>query len=338
MPAEWAEHEATWISWPHNVDTWPERRLAAVEEVMAEAVRLLSGGEKVYINVLNEAHEEQVRSLVKAGGDAVRYFHIPTNDAWCRDHGPTFVLRMGRRGKIQRVAIDWTYNGWGEKYPPFGSDARAAGSMASAIHTPRVKTSLVAEGGALEVNGGTVLLTTASCLLNPNRNPGWTKEEVENVLRPVLGVSEIIWLEGDLVGDDTDGHIDNMARFVNENTILAASADNAVASPRKTLREQLEAVEEVDLRIVDLPVPSPIIEDGKQLPGSYANFYIGNEVVLVPAFDDPMDDRALQLLNSFFPGRSIVGLPARDVVWGLGSFHCLTQQVPSASSELARES
>lgn len=333
MPPEWAPHAATWLSWPHNLDTWPEGRIRTVERVLAEAIRLLQTGEAVHINVLNGAHEAHVRALVGEAerGYPVRYHHIPTDDAWCRDHGATFVVRDG---EAPLAAVDWTYNAWGGKYPPYDRDAAVARRMAEALDVPCFATGLVAEGGAIEVNGEGLLLTTASCLLNPNRNPNRTRSDVERVLREMLGIQQVVWLEGDLAGDDTDGHIDNLVRFVGSDTVVVAvenDPNDANYAPLQTnlarLRE-LRTVEGRALRVIPLPMPGSVWIDGARLPASYANFYIANRVVLVPLFGDPRDASALQGLQECFPGRRVVGLEATDVLWGLGAFHCLTQQIP----------
>jgi len=334
MPAEWAPHAATWLSWPHNTDTWPAQRLRVVEEILAHAVRALTQGEPVRINVKDDTQAAHVDALIgSTQPHPVHYDRIGTNDAWCRDHGATFVT--GPAGATQGLAaIDWTYNGWGEKYPPYDKDADVARQMAAVLDVPRFATNLVAEGGALETNGAGVLLTTASCLLNPNRNPGRSETEVARVLREMLGVEQIVWLEGDLVGDDTDGHIDNLARFVSVDTVLAATEEDASDPNYDALAANWATLTETrvggrPLTVKPLPMPDPVLAEGSRLPASYINFYIGNAVVLMPTFDQPTDDEARDVLSAAFPERKVVPLPAIDIVWGLGAFHCLTQQVPA---------
>ena len=339
MPPEWAPHAGTWLSWPHNSDTWPDRRLESVEQTMAEVVRLLATGETVHINVQDDEHEAHVRNLIGTQDTEhpVRFHPIPTNDAWCRDHGATFIVRAAN-GEAPLAAVDWTYNGWGEKYPPYNLDAAVARRMAESLQVPHFATDLVAEGGAIEVNGTGMLLTTASCLLNPNRNPGWTRDAIEETLQAMLGIRKIVWLEGgDLAGDDTDGHIDNLARFVRPDTVVAAveydPSDSNYAPLQanlKTLRS-LETTAGEPLHVIPIPMPDPVRVDSVRLPASYANFYIANRVVLVPQYDDSCDVAALDVLRSCFPGRRVVGLSATDVLWGLGAFHCLTQQLPAVS-------
>lgn len=338
MPPEWAPHAATWLSWPHNLETWSVDQLEAAEQVLAEAVRALRTGEDVHVNVLDEAHEAHVRSLVgeeTAGPYSVHYHHIPTNDAWVRDHGATFVVQTSEDGAAL-AAVDWTYNAWGEKYPPYDHDAAVGRRMAEVLNVPRFATDLVAEGGALEVNGEGLLLTTASCLLHPNRNPDRTQASVEQTLRDLLGVRQVVWLDGDIAGDDTDGHVDNLARFVDARTVVAAVEENADDVNYATLQANLDALDAVRmpsgerLEVVPLLMPSaPVEVDGVRLPASYANFYIANRVVLVPQYGDPNDARALDMLRRYFPDREVIGLGATEVLCGLGAFHCLTQQVPA---------
>lgn len=337
MPPEWRPHRSTWLSWPHNTETWPEQRLRRVERALREVVRVLMTVEAVRINVLDEAHEARVRDRLGSTGEAhsVCYHPIPTDDAWCRDHGATFVTRDGEASDL--AAIDWTYNAWGDKYPPYDRDAAAARRMAAAIDVPCVTPGLVAEGGAFEVNDNGVLLTTTSCLPNANRNPDRTPTDIASVLRGMLGVEAVYWLNGaDLVGDDTDGHVDNLVRFGPDDVVMIATEDDA-SDPNyaslRTLRMQIDCLAaERDWTVVPLPLPDPVVPADTRLPASYANFYVGTGAVLVPCFDDPADERAQAILSEVFPGRTVVGIDATDMVWGLGTLHCLTQQVPAARS------
>ncbi len=339
MPPEWAPHQCTWLSWPHNTDTWPERRLRSVERALREAVRVLMTAEAVRINVLDEAHEARVRERLGSTGDAhsVCYHHIPTDDAWCRDHGATFVTRDGAVPDL--AAIDWTYNAWGGKYPPYDRDAAVARRMADALDVPCAAPSLVAEGGAFEVNDHGVLLTTTGCLPNANRNPNRTPDDIAAVLRGMLGVETVCWLDGvELAGDDTDGHIDNLVRFGPDDVVLIATEDDPSDpnfGPLQTLRMQIDCLAaKRDWIVMPLPLPDPVGHENTRLPASYANFYVGTDAVLVPCFDDPADERAQSILAEVFPGRDIVGIDATDMVWGLGTLHCLTQQVPSGRSNI----
>jgi agmatine deiminase len=342
MPAEWSPHQATWFSWPHNADTWTDY-LPAVERILAEAVAALAKGEVVRINVRDSGHGYHVQKLLagKLPPDKVVLHQFPTNDAWCRDHGAIFVTRepgqSAGQGADQRPtlkALDFQYNAWGGKYPPFDLDNAIPQRMATALGVPCQTIPLVLEGGSIEVNGRGMLLTTEQCLLNPNRNPSLSREQIEAHLKALLGVTQIVWLGDGIVGDDTDGHIDDLTRFVAEDLVVTAveqdPADENYA-PLKENRERLAGIKLPDgrpLRVLDLPMPAPLFRDGSRLPASYANFYVGNRVVLLPTFNCPADEEAAAILARCFPGRRIVSLDCRDVVVGLGTFHCLTQQVP----------
>jgi agmatine deiminase len=334
MPPDWAPHQATWISWPHNRETWPDG-LEAVEQVIAQAVRALSTGESVHINVLNAAHEAHVRALI---GNAtleypVLYHRIPTNDAWCRDHGAVFVVRP--EGADPLAAIHWGYNAWGDKYPPYDLDEAVPRRMAEVLGVPRVPVDMVLEGGSVEVNGAGLLLTTEACLLHPNRNPHLARPGIEQRLRTMLGIRKILWLAGALAGDDTDGHIDNLARFVDPETVVAVVERDPLDDNYAALQDNLARLRAMTtlrgtpLRVIGLPMPSPVYVDGACLPASYANFYVGNRVVLLPCYRDPKDAVAAAILRELFPNRRMVGLDCTAIVRGLGAFHCLTQQVPA---------
>lgn len=333
MPAEWSRHAGTWFSWPHNPDTWLHH-LEAAEEALAEAVRWLSGGEIVHINVLDEHHAERVRRILNRAGASgpVRLHLFPTNDAWCRDHGAVFVTHPRDRS---RLALNWRFNAWGGKYPPFDLDDAIPARMADALGVPALDIGFVLEGGSIEVNGDGLLLTTSQCLLNPNRNPGFEQAGIEWVLRESLGVQEIVWLEGDLAGDDTDGHIDNLCRFVDPQTLLTVVQEDPDAPDYAALEHNLEtlhglaASHPAPLRVDTLPMPAPYFIDGRRMPASYANFYIGNDVVLLPVYDDPNDAAAHEILQRYFPDRRVVDIDCRSIIWGLGAIHCLSQQVPA---------
>lgn len=329
MPAEWEPHDATWFSWPHNPDTWP-RQLEATEAILAEAVRSLCEGETVHVNVLDEEHEDHVRSLIgETSPFPTRFHHIPTNDAWCRDHGAIFVRRDGPEPR--RAALNWKFNAWGGKYPPFDLDDAVASRMAEVLGVPRFDGDIILEGGGIEVNGAGMLLTTTTCLLNPNRNPGLSRDAAEFRLRSMFGVDRILWLEGDLAGDDTDGHIDNLVRFVSRDTVVAAVEPDPTDVNYQPLQENLRrlALDAPDLQVIEVAMPEPVFTDGVRLPASYVNFLIANGRVLLPVYGSTRDHQAEELLSTCFPDRRIVSLDCRDVVWGLGAFHCLTQQVPA---------
>ncbi|NNF03075.1 MAG: agmatine deiminase family protein [Rhodothermales bacterium] len=326
MPAEWERHEGTWFSWPHNRDTWPDG-LEDAERALAGAVRRIAEGETVHLNVLDERHRRRVHDHV-GDSDGVEYHLIPTNDAWCRDHGATIV--MDQRGA--RHAVDWGYNAWGGKYPPYDLDRRVARGMADALGVPVLKSNWTMEGGGLESNGAGTLMTTASCMLNPNRNPGRTQAEAEAELGRLLGAKHVVWLDGELAGDDTDGHIDNLARFVSADTVVVPSApsDAHHEAMFDRLADEIASVR-MDggnsLHVVRLPHPEPVNWAGNRLPASYANFYIANAAVLVPVYRCDADAEAVRVLSRCFPGREVVGIDCVEIVRGLGAIHCLSQTI-----------
>jgi agmatine deiminase len=334
MPPEWAPHQATWISWPHNPDTWPGH-LEVAEHALAGAVAALSEGETVRINVLDERHERHVAALLAGLSDParVRLHRVPTNDAWCRDHGAIFVARPGSEAPL--LALDFGYNAWGGKYPPFDLDDAVPPQMARLLGIPCRSVDMILEGGSIDVNGAGTLLTTEQCLLNPNRNPRLSRAEIERRLRENLGVGQILWLGEGISGDDTDGHVDDLTRFVAEDTVVTVVEDDPADENYRALsenRERLAAMRLSDgrpLKIVDLPMPEPVLRGNERLPASYANFYVGNRVVLLPVFGGPRDEEAAASISRCFPGRRIVAIDCRDIVVGLGTLHCLTQQVPA---------
>ena len=333
MPAEWRPHQATWISWPHNRDSWPGK-FEPVEPVMVRAVAALSASETVRINVLDEKHEAHVRTLLEgqAAPGNVIFHRFPTNDAWCRDHGAIFVRRESREAPL--LALDFRFNSWGCKYPPFDLDDAIPPRMAGALGVPCRSIDMVLEGGSIEVNGAGVLLTTEQCLLNPNRNPGLDRAAIERHLEASLGVGEIVWLGDGIVGDDTDGHVDDLTRFVSETTVVTVVERDRRDENYEALAENRERLEQTRLasgqrlKVIELDMPRPVEYRGDRLPASYANFYIANRIVLMPAFDDPADEENRRILARCFPGRRVVAIDCTDLVLGLGTFHCLTQQVP----------
>ncbi|MGH7820529.1 MAG: agmatine deiminase family protein [Candidatus Binatia bacterium] len=333
MPAEWEPHEATWLSWPHNPDTWPGK-FEPVPAVFAEIVAALHGHEEVRILVGDPALEESARRVLRARGcegPNVRFFRIPTNDCWARDHGPIFVFAADGRLEI----TDWTFNSWGAKYGPWELDDVVPTRIGDALGVPVQRIDLVLEGGSIDVNGRGTLLTTESCLLNPNRNAGRSREDLESELRRRLGVRNVLWLGEGIAGDDTDGHVDDLTRFVGPATVVTVVEEDPQDENYAPLRENLRMLAAMKdetgrpLEIVRLPMPKPIHHEGQRLPASYANFYIGNGAVLVPAFGDPNDQVACETLARLFPGRTIAPIPCTDLVWGLGAVHCVTQQQPA---------
>jgi agmatine deiminase len=336
MPAEWESHAATWLAWPHKEDSWPGK-LPGMPPIWAEMVRHLTTGEDVHILVNDAAPEREVRSLLEGAGvplGRVHFHAVQTDDAWIRDHGPTFLTRSTRSGG-ELALVGWRYNAWGGKYPPWDNDDRVPIEIGRILGVPVFEPGIVLEGGSIDVNGCGTLLTTESCLLNPNRNPGLGKGDIEQILCAYLGVTKILWLGDGIAGDDTDGHIDDLARFVDPVTVVTVVESDPADENHAALEDNLRRLRAMSdqagrpLRVVCLPMPRPIFHAGVRLPASYANFYIGNAAVLVPVFDDPADAEALDTLQALFPGRRVVGIGAADLVWGLGAFHCVTQQQPA---------
>jgi agmatine deiminase len=328
-PAEWEPQASVWLSWPRNPATWPDH-FEPVPAEFAQFVRLLAEYEQVNILVGGREVMEQAWSLV---GDLkkVTLHDIPTNDAWCRDHGPTFLSSKD----VAPALIDWEYNAWGGKYPPFDLDNQVPRRIAELQGRRRFVPGIILEGGAIDGNGRGTILTTESCLLNPNRNPHLSREQMEGYLRDYLGAKKILWLTGgEIAGDDTDGHIDQIARFVNHTTVVVSACDDPQDDnyePSHQNRRELQAMTNQDgrgLDVIPLRLPRPLYCDGQRLPAGYCNFLIANGVVIVPQFGDPADDEALRTLRPLFPARDVVGSPSLNLIWGLGSFHCLSQQEP----------
>lgn len=327
MPAEWETHAATWLSWPRREgisfpDTF-DRVLPALREMVAA----LTESEPVCINVMNGAHEAEARAVFDPlpNQECITYFEIPTNEPWCRDHGPIFLTR---KSDPKLAIVDWDYNAWGNKYPPFDLDEVVPSRIAALLKLPVFYPKMILEGGSIDVNGAGTLLTSESCLLNKNRNPKLSLEEIEKRLRDFLGVQEILWLGDGIEGDDTDGHIDDLARFVSERKVVTVLEEDSADENYQPLQENLNRLSGFGLDIVTLPMPGKIVREGMRLPASYANFYIANQVVLVPTFADPADEIALSVLQKCFPNRRVAGIDCRELIWGLGTFHCLTQQQP----------
>ncbi|PWU11977.1 MAG: agmatine deiminase [Verrucomicrobia bacterium] len=334
MPAEWEPHEATWVSWPHPDGISFPGHYQRVIPTFVRMVEILSESEVVRINVSHSQQEQTVRSLLKeADLKHVEFFHIPTNEPWCRDHGPIFVTR---NIEPRLAAVDFGYNAWGWKYPPFDLDDAVPGHIATQLKLPLFDCSeFVLEGGSIDVNGMGALLTTKSCLLNPNRNPTCSQQQIEDRLKQYLGIREILWLGEGIEGDDTDGHVDDITRFVSGDTVVTAVEEDENDPNYEPLQSNLELLYgselngKEQLNILRLPMPAPLYRNGQRLPATYANFFIGNEIVLMPAFADTHDAWALSVLKEAFPTRKVVPLDCRELIWGLGAFHCLTQQQPS---------
>ncbi len=343
MPAEWDPHRATWLAWPHNVRDWPGR-FAPIPWVFAEIVRQVARGETVRLLVKDAAHGAAVRRLLARADvplDRVELHRIPTDRIWTRDAGPIWLTRGGRRP--DRAIARFRFNAWA-KYPDFRRDDRVPERAARALRAPllpvlRGGRPVVLEGGAIDVNGRGTILATEECLLDPAvqvRNPGLDRAGYEEVFREVLGARRTIWLGRGIAGDDTHGHVDDLARFVGPRTIVLCREPDGRDPNHAPLEENRERLEGARLaggarpEIVPLPMPAPVVFDGQRLPASYANFYVCNAAVLVPTFDDPRDREALGILGELFRDRPVVGIHARDLVWGLGTLHCLSQQEPEA--------
>ena len=327
MPAEWEPHEATWIAWPHNRTDWPGR-FAPIPWVYAEIVRKLARVEKVRILVERDREQDARHILRKAGADpdAVEFFRCSTNRGWIRDYGPIFV-KHARQGAAM---VNWRFNAWA-KYDDWKRDNAVPAFLARRLRIRSWEPGLVLEGGSVEVNGRGRLLTTEECLLSPvqARNPELSRTEIERALGDYLGATEILWLGRGIVGDDTHGHIDDLARFVDPDTVAAVCERDRGDANYEPLRDNLRRLRGYGLRVIELPMPEPLIFDGRRLPASYANFYIANRLVLAPTFNDPNDRRALAALARAFPDREVAGINCTDLIWGLGAIHCMTQQQPA---------
>ena len=350
MPAEWELHTATWLSWPRREGISFPESFDRVMPALRAMVEALVESEQVCINVFNGAHEAEARSVLRGlPMERITFYRIPTNEPWCRDHGPIFLRRGDRWSRlapepekaVQRegappplAVVDWDYNAWGNKYPPFDLDEVVPTRVAEILGVPVFYPRMILEGGSIEVNGAGALLTTESCLLNRNRNPNLSRDEIERCLRDYLGVSNILWLGDGIAGDDTDGHIDDLARFVSERTVVTVVEEHRDDENYEPLEENLARLREMkigenNLEVLTLPMPKKMVREGLRLPASYANFYIANTCLLVPTFADSADDLALSILRKCFPDRRLIGIDCRELIWGLGTFHCLTQQQPA---------
>lgn len=335
FPAEFEKHRATWLSWPHKEASWPGK-IQAIYPFYSRFVKELALSEKVCINVVSDAMRDFALSCLQQEGvdlNRVEFFLHPTNDAWCRDHGPAFLVNPNAPQK--KIIVDWNYNAWGNKYPPFDMDDVIPTLIGKALNIPVYYPGIVMEGGSVDFNGKGTLITSTCCLLNPNRNPQLNQEQIEAALMSYYGVGQILWVKEGIVGDDTDGHIDDTVRFVNEDTVLTVVEENKQDENYGLLQDNLTDLRKMrllngkQLNIVELPMPEAVIYEDQRLPASYANFYIANESVIVPTFRSERDDKALQIIAGCFPGRRVVGIDSTEIIWGLGSFHCLSQQEPA---------
>jgi len=350
MPAEWEPHEATWLAWPHNPEDWPGK-FQAIPWLYAEIVRLLAAQERVHVLVQDEKEQRRTASILErahANLDNVSFYQWPTDRVWTRDSGPIFV----RNAQGEVAITNWRFNAWA-KYPNWHLDdqipARAAELLGVAEWQPTIELNgeehrLVLEGGSIDTNGEGVMLTTEECLLSEvqQRNPGVNRELLERAFNDYLGIDQVIWLGKGIAGDDTHGHVDDITRFVGPVTILTAVEPNTHDANHQPLAENLERLRQArtlhgkQFTIVELPLPRPVIFRNQRLPASYANFYIANGLVLVPTFHDPNDRVALGIIADLFPDREVVGIHSVDLVWGLGTLHCMTQQQPAAPQNSPR--
>jgi len=332
MPAEWEPHTATWLSWPRCEGISFPESFGRVLPALRAMVEALIESEQVCINVSNGAHEVEARSVLSGlPMEQITFYGVPTNEPWCRDHGPIFLTRDL---EPTLAVVDWDYNAWGIKYPPFDLDEVVPTRLAEMLKLPVFYPRMILEGGSIDVNGSGALLTSESCLLNKNRNPNLSRNEIEQRLRDYLGITEILWLGDGIAGDDTDGHIDDLTRFVSERTVVTVIEENRADENYEPLQQNLARLREMKvdgrkLDILTLPMPKKIVREGLRLPASYANFYIANTRVLVPTFADPSDEAAISTLRECFPDRRVIGIDCRELIWGLGTFHCLTQQQPA---------
>ena len=334
FPAEFAPHVATWLSWPHKEESWPGK-IHTIFPFYSQFVKELTKGEKVKINVNDETMKSFAMNCLKEAGvdlSSVEFFFHPTNDAWCRDHGPAFLINPEATQK--KVIVDWDYNAWGGKYPPHDLDDVVPTLIAKHYDIPVFHPGIIMEGGSVEFNGKGTLMTSTACLLNPNRNPHLNQDQIGNYLINYYGVEQILWIDEGIVGDDTDGHIDDTVRFVSEDTVIAVVEENKNDDNYELLQRNLAQLKQMrlingkQLNIVELPMPDELFYEDQRLPCSYANFYIANKSVIVPVFNSKNDDRALQIIKESFPDRDVVGIDSTEIIWGLGSFHCLSQQEP----------
>jgi agmatine deiminase len=334
FPAEFERHAATWLSWPHKEESWPGK-IESIYPPYCLFIRALTGEEDVHINVLNDEMKNFAQEKLKevsVNMERVKFYTHPTNDAWCRDHGPAFLINPG--AAQPKIIIDWNFNAWGNKYPPFDLDDRVPTLIATAYKIPVLYPEIIMEGGSVEFNGNGTLITSESCLLNPNRNPLLSRTGIETYLEAFYGVEQVLWVKEGIVGDDTDGHIDDTVRFINEDSVLSVVEEDKSDDNFEILQRNLADLKTMrllngkQLNVIELPMPDKVIYKDQRLPASYANFYIANSLVVVPTFRSDKDEKALNIIQQAFPDRKVLGIDSTDIIWGLGSFHCLSQQEP----------
>ena len=331
FPAEWEKHESTWLSYPHNENSWPDK-IETIFPSYNQFISEVAKGEKVNINIQDEKTQDLVTSQLQEIGTKMENIHFHqfrTNDAWCRDHGPAFVLKSN-----QKAIVNWDYNAWGGKYP-CELDNQIPLQIAKYLELEVFHPHIIMEGGSIDVNGKGTLLTTTACLLNENRNPLLSQAEIEEKLCNYYNVDNVIWLGDGIEGDDTDGHVDDITRFVKDDTVVTVIERNKNDENYSPLQENLKLLKQArlengkQLEIIELPMPTPVIWEEQRLPASYANFYISNYGVIVPLYKCPQDQEAMDILSKIFTDRKVIGIDSTDIIWGLGSFHCLSQQEPA---------
>ncbi len=334
FPAEFAPHVATWLSWPHKEESWPGK-IHTIYPYYSRFIKELTLGEKVCINVADEKMKSFAMGCLSGEEvdlSKVEFFFHPTNDAWCRDHGPAFLINPHASQK--KIIVDWDYNAWGNKYPPYDLDDVIPTLIAKHYDIPVYHPGIIMEGGSVDFNGKGTVITSTCCLLNKNRNPQFNRSQIENYLINYYGMDQVLWVDEGIIGDDTDGHIDDTVRFVNEDTVIAVVEENKKDENHALLQKNLRDLKKMrllngkQLNIVELPMPDEVIYQDQRLPASYANFYIANRSVIVPIFRSKKDEKALEIIQQCFLGRRVIGIDSTDIIWGLGSFHCLSQQEP----------
>jgi len=335
FPAEFAQHDAIWLSWPHKEESWPGK-IASIYPSYCAFVKTVALTERININVGTDKMRQGASKMLELAGvdmSKVQFYLHPTNDAWCRDHGPSFLTR--NHPEHPKAIVDWNINAWGGKYPPYDLDDVIPTRIAEQLNLPIFYPEIIMEGGSVDFNGAGTVITSTCCLLNENRNPHLNQAQIEQYLGDYYGIEQVLWVSEGIIGDDTDGHIDDTVRFVNEDTVLTVVESNVLSENFDLLQKNLKELKAMrlangkQLNIVELPMPADVIYEGQLLPASYANFYISNGHIIVPTYQCAQDDQAMQIIQSCFPTRSVVGIDSTDIIWGLGSFHCLSQQEPS---------
>ena len=334
FPAEFVEHKSTWLSWPHKEASWPGKIHTIFPSYIA-FIKALTRFEQVNINVCDISMQEKAIQLLQANEidlERVQFYIHPTNDAWCRDHGPAFLLN--RNDPAKKAIVDWNYNAWGNKYPPFDLDDVIPTKIGQSLGLDVFHPGIVMEGGSVDFNGQGTVMTSTACLLNPNRNPHLNQSQIEEYLMEYYGQDQVLWIDEGIVGDDTDGHIDDTVRFVNADTVITVVEENKSDENYALLQHNLQQLKQMrllngkQLNVVEIPMPDDVIWEGQRLPASYANFYIANRQVIVPTYRCAKDEKVIDILQNCFTDREVIGIDSTDIIWGLGSFHCLSQQEP----------